>query len=133
MKKAIFIGLLFPLLINAQINSEKESSIIDTIYYEHQHGMFKTACFVEKLTPLKARIWEREVYTLEGVLLAKGKIQLIRKKFKKPVQGNFVLIDKWIYYDEDGLIKKERDYKRNMQFPESIRKEVSPNIYREIW
>jgi|VirMetMinimDraft_7_1064189.scaffolds.fasta_scaffold148236_2 hypothetical protein len=133
MKKAIFITLLFPLLIKAQINSEQEVSLIDTVYYDYRHGMFKTACFVEKYTRLNAQIWAREIYTMEGDLLAKGNIQLVRKRFKKPVQGNFVLIDKWVYYDEYGLIRKERDYQENMEFPETIEKEVSPNRHLTIW
>ena len=133
MKKAIFMVLLFPLLISAQINSEKEVRLIDTIYYDDQHGMFKTACFVEKYTRLNAQIWAREIYTMEGNLLAKGNIQLVRKRFKKPVQGNFVLIDKWVYYDKNGELKKERDYQRNMKVPETIEQEVSPNIYLTIW
>lgn len=134
MKKVIFIVLFFPLLIKAQINSETLLSVVDTIYYNHRHGMWKTACFVEKFTKLKERqIWERAVYNMEGYLLAKGNVQLSRKKFKKPAQGNFFLIDKWMYYDNDGLLKKERNYKRTMEFPEMIEKEISPNIYIKIW
>ena len=134
MKTTIFIGLFFPLLISAQINSEKQFRVMDTIYYDPRHGMWKTPYFVEKFTRLKEKqIWQRKVYTMEGLLLAKGKVKLTRKKFKRPALGNFVLIDNWRYYDKNGVLKKERNYKRTMEFPERIEKEVSENIYIGIW
>lgn len=63
MKKAIFITLLFPLLIKAQINSEQEVSLIDTVYYDYRHGMFKTACFVEKYTRWKVICLRKVIFS----------------------------------------------------------------------
>ena len=107
----------------AQDNLTSNKVILDTIYSINEHGVTREPFFIEKYTEIEKSKWNREVYNIEGVLLAKGNIR-ISKKANHPTPGTFSLVGKWSYFNSKGEFVKTRNYGIKMKNQEPISKTI---------